>query len=114
MWPPCPKFSTQILGVEESCEVGLHCAGSSSQCNRLLNIDKPGMEELHGRARVADRDQHKYYDIVGSLPLELVAHVAEYQDGADIVRSQSVRMSHMTNSFAVIQCRSLVLTPKSV
>lgn len=34
-----------------------------------------------------------YYDIVGSLPLELVAQVAEYLDLGDVVRSQRVRIS---------------------
>lgn len=42
-------------------------------------------------ALAAGRGQHKRYDIVGSLPLELVIHVVEYLDEVDIVRSQRVR-----------------------
>lgn len=33
------------------------------------------------------------YDIVGSLPLELLVHVAEYLDLEDIVCSQRVHIS---------------------
>lgn len=33
---------------------------------------------------------HKAYDIVGSLPLELLLEVVEYLEPADIVRSQKV------------------------
>lgn len=48
------------------------------------------MEEL-GNALVADRDQYKHHDVIGSLPLELVAQVLDYLDEVDIVRSQRVR-----------------------
>lgn len=49
------------------------------------------MEGFCGNALVAGREQHAYYDIVGSLPLELVVSVVEYLDETDIVRSRRVR-----------------------
>mgnify|MGYP001357074407 CR=1 FL=1 len=41
---------------------------------------------------VAGRNLHEYYDIVGSLPLELVIQIVYHLDEADIVRSQRVRL----------------------
>lgn len=43
-----------------------------------------------------------YYDIVGSLPLELLVQIVEYLDLEDIVRSQRV-------SIAQVKTRKLVL-----
>lgn len=37
-----------------------------------------------------------YYDIVGSLPLELLILVVEYLDLEDIVRCQGVRIDFVT------------------
>lgn len=49
------------------------------------------MEEQRGHAIAAGRDQRRHFDIVGSLPLELVVELAQYLDGADIIRSRRVR-----------------------
>lgn len=46
------------------------------------------MEENCRKEPMTSRHKH---DIVSSLPLELVAQVAEYLDAVDIVRSQMVR-----------------------
>lgn len=35
------------------------------------------------------------YDIVGSLPVELVALIAEFLELEDILRSQQVRIAHL-------------------
>lgn len=59
------------------------------QIVRELTTVKRGMEEHYGHnVFVTGQSRH---DIVGSLPLELVVHVVEYLDQADIIRSQRVR-----------------------
>ncbi|KAL1973996.1 hypothetical protein VTN31DRAFT_5556 [Thermomyces dupontii] len=67
---------------------------------------KGGMEEECRRhdALAAGRGQHKRYDIVGSLPLELVIHVVEYLDEVDIVRSQRVSKRWR----AIISCNGVI------
>lgn len=56
-------------------------------------IAKGGMEQKYGKAPAAGRGQRvkRCYDIVGSLPLELVIQVVRSLDEADIVRNQRVR-----------------------
>ncbi|KAL1976132.1 hypothetical protein VTN31DRAFT_2414 [Thermomyces dupontii] len=68
------------------------------------------MEEHYGHnVFVTGQSRH---DIVGSLPLELVVHVVEYLDQADIIRSQRVsrRWRSVLSSNTLIksvQCRTL-------
>lgn len=52
-------------------------------------IAKMEMENPCGSALAANQNVHD----IGSLPLELVLHIAQYLDGADIARSQMVRYS---------------------
>lgn len=81
----------RIPGFDSTWGLGLP-NGSLDRIERKVLQRKNGGQGNHELA--AGRGKHEYFDIVGELPLELVIHVVEYLDGADIVRSQRVR-SHI-------------------
>lgn len=55
----------------------------------LLSFNRPGA--LMSSSKAASQVQFdRMYDIVGSLPLELLIYVAEYLSLEDIVRNQRV------------------------
>lgn len=79
----------KIFGSTTENHGGVPCLESSIR--RLPTGNSINGGALSSRMVEPTMNSPKYYDIVGSLPLELVVQVAEYLHEADIVRNQRVR-----------------------